>query len=161
MAYQSWSVVFGEQPSAAKWNILGTNDARFESWITTDTRAYVGTFGSTVFDSTGNKSATGLGFLPKLVRFTIRKNSGADMWTGSGAMDSAGNQFYTTSTHDASANAGGTASGTDGCIAITGLATDTLDMKAIFVSMDADGFTVNCNNAASIGAVLVSYEAYG
>lgn len=29
MAYQSWSVVFGEQPSAAKWNILGTNDASF------------------------------------------------------------------------------------------------------------------------------------
>lgn len=29
MAYQSWSVVFGEQPSAAKWNILGTNDVSF------------------------------------------------------------------------------------------------------------------------------------
>jgi len=29
MAYASWSVVFGEQPSAAKWNILGTNDASF------------------------------------------------------------------------------------------------------------------------------------
>lgn len=27
--YISWSVVFGEQPSAAKWNILGTNDASF------------------------------------------------------------------------------------------------------------------------------------
>lgn len=29
MSYASWSVVFGEQPSAAKWNILGTNDASF------------------------------------------------------------------------------------------------------------------------------------
>lgn len=29
MAYASWSVVFGEQPSATKWNILGTNDASF------------------------------------------------------------------------------------------------------------------------------------
>lgn len=29
MAYASWSVVFGEQPSAAKWNILGSNDASF------------------------------------------------------------------------------------------------------------------------------------
>lgn len=29
MAYTSWSVVFGEQPSAAKWNILGTNDSSF------------------------------------------------------------------------------------------------------------------------------------
>lgn len=29
MAYAAWSVVFGEQPSAAKWNILGTNDSSF------------------------------------------------------------------------------------------------------------------------------------
>lgn len=29
MAYVSWAVVFGEQPSAAKWNILGANDASF------------------------------------------------------------------------------------------------------------------------------------
>lgn len=29
MAYQEWSVVFGEQPSASKWNILGQNDAGF------------------------------------------------------------------------------------------------------------------------------------
>lgn len=33
MGYASWSVVFGEQPSAAKWNILGTNDAEFNSMI--------------------------------------------------------------------------------------------------------------------------------
>lgn len=31
MAYASWSVVFGEQPSASKWNILGTNDASFNN----------------------------------------------------------------------------------------------------------------------------------
>lgn len=29
MAYAAWSVVFGEQPTASKWNILGTNDAAF------------------------------------------------------------------------------------------------------------------------------------
>lgn len=29
MAYVAWSVVFGEQPTAAKWNILGQNDASF------------------------------------------------------------------------------------------------------------------------------------
>lgn len=33
MAYASWSVTFGEQPSAAKWNILGTNDAYFDEYI--------------------------------------------------------------------------------------------------------------------------------
>lgn len=31
--YSAWSVVFGEQPSAAKWNILGTNDAYFDDYI--------------------------------------------------------------------------------------------------------------------------------
>lgn len=36
MAYASWSVVFGEQPSAAKWNILGTNDAAFNAMIQPD-----------------------------------------------------------------------------------------------------------------------------
>lgn len=33
MAYTSWSVSFGEQPSATKWNILGTNDAYFDSVV--------------------------------------------------------------------------------------------------------------------------------
>lgn len=46
MAYQSWSVVFGEQPSASKWNILGTNDASFNDGTgigddTIDSRHYV------------------------------------------------------------------------------------------------------------------------
>jgi len=39
MAYSSWSVVFGEQPSAAKWNILGTNDATFDTYIGGGTNA--------------------------------------------------------------------------------------------------------------------------
>lgn len=33
MAYSAWSVVFGEQPSAAKWNILGTNDSYFNGHL--------------------------------------------------------------------------------------------------------------------------------
>lgn len=35
MAYAAWSVVFGEQPSAAKWNILGTNDSTFNTLLGT------------------------------------------------------------------------------------------------------------------------------
>lgn len=35
MAYTSWSVVYGEQPSAAKWNILGTNDSTFNTLLGT------------------------------------------------------------------------------------------------------------------------------
>lgn len=31
MAYAAWSVIAGEQPTTAKWNILGTNDASFNN----------------------------------------------------------------------------------------------------------------------------------
>lgn len=34
MAYSAFSVVFGETPSAAKWNLLGANDATFNDFIT-------------------------------------------------------------------------------------------------------------------------------
>lgn len=58
MAYQSWSVVYGEQPSAAKWNILGTNDAHFYSF-TGDNVAYQ-SFTPTFNNFTlGNGTATG------------------------------------------------------------------------------------------------------
>jgi hypothetical protein len=33
MAYASWSVVANEQPSASKWNILGTNDSTFNNLL--------------------------------------------------------------------------------------------------------------------------------
>ena len=39
MAYATWSVVFGEQPSASKWNILGTNDAFFYTYTGEGTNA--------------------------------------------------------------------------------------------------------------------------
>lgn len=43
MAYQAWSVVFGEQPSASKWNILGTNDAGFNDGTAIATGAITAT----------------------------------------------------------------------------------------------------------------------
>lgn len=39
MAYTAWSVVFGEQPTAAKWNQLGTNDAGFKDGTNIDNLA--------------------------------------------------------------------------------------------------------------------------
>lgn len=39
MAYTAWSVVFGEQPTAAKWNQLGTNDAGFKDGTNIDNDA--------------------------------------------------------------------------------------------------------------------------
>ena len=39
MAYTAWSVVFGEQPTAAKWNQLGANDAGFKDGTNIDASA--------------------------------------------------------------------------------------------------------------------------
>lgn len=39
MAYTTWSVVFGEQPTAAKWNQLGANDAGFKDGTNIDNDA--------------------------------------------------------------------------------------------------------------------------
>lgn len=39
MAYTAWSVVYGEQPTAAKWNQLGTNDAGFKDGTNIDNDA--------------------------------------------------------------------------------------------------------------------------
>lgn len=36
MAYTAWSVIHGETPSAAKWNILGSNDAGFKDGTNID-----------------------------------------------------------------------------------------------------------------------------
>lgn len=41
MAYTAWSVVFGEQPTAAKWNQLGANDAGFRDGTNIDDGAIV------------------------------------------------------------------------------------------------------------------------
>lgn len=65
MAYASWSVVFGEQPSAAKWNILGTNDSSFNDGtgiavdVITDAKLIYGKLRSRQGGSATNWSTTG------------------------------------------------------------------------------------------------------
>jgi hypothetical protein len=39
--YTAWSVVFGEQPTAAKWNQLGENDAGFKDGTNIDAGAII------------------------------------------------------------------------------------------------------------------------
>lgn len=41
MAYTAWSVVYGEQPTAAKWNQLGANDAGFKDGTNIDNNAII------------------------------------------------------------------------------------------------------------------------
>lgn len=68
MAYVAWSVVFGEQPTAAKWNILGTNDASFHDGTGIDddvilTRHLIENFAKSRYKETAsNSSESGLLF---------------------------------------------------------------------------------------------------
>jgi len=70
MAYTAWSVVYGEQPTAAKWNQLGANDAGFKDGTNIDAGAITyAKLLSTIFSSqlvtTTNGGAAG-GTLYKL-----------------------------------------------------------------------------------------------
>lgn len=73
MAYVAWSVVFGEQPSAAKWNILGTNDAIFNTYIGSGTNAIQ----QVQYQQIGT-STTGTGIIPN--DDTIPQNTEGDQY---------------------------------------------------------------------------------
>lgn len=157
MAYQAWSVVFGEQPSAAKWNILGTNDARFESWITTDVRMYVGNFTLT---ANGTKSITGVGFTPKVVQFFQLSTTGTATGVNTsmyGAMDSSGHQFVKAGISVESGDSSQSYS-TSLCIkaANTNGATK---VDAAYLSMDSDGFSLTVTNYSETHTI--GYIAFG
>lgn len=66
MAYTAWSVVYGEQPTAAKWNQLGQNDAGFKDGTNIDAGAI-----------TNSKLATGIdsGKLSNPYKFRAYRNA--------------------------------------------------------------------------------------
>jgi hypothetical protein len=120
----------------------------------------------TMGTATGNKALSGLGFQPSLVvhahqgyDFTSAPgNSAANAHFGLGVMDTAGNQWATNVLSLDKTAVGNTdtqrGQQTDGCIYSFNESL-TVQKKASFVSMDADGFTVNFTNAASNAASQV------
>ena len=69
MAYQSWSVVAGEQPTTSKWNTLGDNDAIFndgtgigDGAILARHRDQVVEATKVTMSNTGDENITGVGF---------------------------------------------------------------------------------------------------
>src|ERR1043165_2508922 len=86
MGYSSWSVAFGEQPSAAKWNILGTNDAAFN-------------------DSTGiNLQYNNLVGLSNPYKFSVYHNTTQSITTGADRQISFNTEDYDTNSNFASNN---------------------------------------------------------
>lgn len=82
MAYTAWSVVFGEQPTAAKWNQLGANDAGFKDGTNIDNLAI--TNAKLAGGITGDKLAT-TALLLGIVQFTANfttSNTSPQLITG-------------------------------------------------------------------------------
>lgn len=116
----------------------------------------IGIISGATFGSTGNKSITGVGFKPKLVKFTcITPGSGTLSRTSIGAMDDSGNQYATAST---SQSGQWSSEGITSSSMLVTNATNSYLMRFGFVSMDSDGFTVNVNTASS--SYPIAYEAY-
>lgn len=118
----------------------------------------IGSIASSTFSSTGNKAITGLGFTPKLVRFTpMYSTTTGFVVQGYGSMTSTDQySLYTTYVVSSSAARYST---TSFCITVCSSGTNTVVQQAAYVSMDADGFTINVTTA---GAVFnIQYEAYG
>jgi hypothetical protein len=125
----------------------------------------VGTF--TGPSSTGNYSVTGVGFTPKIVRFSIAGGTGGlgsglnnTKAIGHGVMTANGNQHTFTFAVRANAGYQYTNRLTTRCIAgyvMDSSGNETLFFSASFVSMDGDGFTINVNNASTVA--FIGWEA--
>jgi hypothetical protein len=127
--------------------------------------SFVGSF--TVPAATGNKAVTGVGFQPKAVLFWADRRS-ADGASGSATSNADMLAFIgaaTDSTHRGAFSQGDDFTNTN-CSAITtqcirlNSVTGTAQYAADFVSMDADGFTVNFATANAT-AYVINFLALG
>lgn len=69
--YSSWSVVFGEQPSASKWNIIGTNMASFNERIGSNFSS--GTASTIWWEELGRHTLSGGADTLSVASFSARK----------------------------------------------------------------------------------------
>lgn len=87
MAYVAWSVVANEQPSAAKWNILGTNDAHFYSFLGDNLawQSWTPTLSGRFNNSKWTKACTYTQIGKTVIfKFKVTANTTTPMDTGSG-----------------------------------------------------------------------------
>ncbi|KKM98088.1 hypothetical protein LCGC14_1161500 [marine sediment metagenome] len=109
----------------------------------------------------GNKAVTGAGFIPDCVIHVhagaVTATTGTEAQLGIGVMDGIAEWAMTFSADDVGVanHVSSRGQAADACIVEIDPAAQTEDARAVFVSMDADGFTVNFTNApASAHRVL-------
>lgn len=114
--------------------------------------------------ATGNQAVSGVGFQPGLVmhagygnQATALPNSSDTFSFSIGVMDSAGNQWATALRGDNGVNPSNTARNqrTDSCF-LEIFSNSNTNARLSFVSMDADGFTVNRNVAPGVAQPVIS-----
>ena len=125
---------------------------------------FIGVIPGSTLSTTGNKAITGVGFKPKLVRFTVMPTSNAAISLSSGSTVF-GNGAAVSSTSQyavmVSTQSPGTGlvrtSTTNRCFGfVTG--SNVYNLSASLVQMDDNGFTINVLNESP--AFDVAYEAY-
>lgn len=117
----------------------------------------LGSISYTTMNTAGNKVITGIGFLPQYVRFTVLESVGTGYPTVSqGAMTSS-YQYSFGEAHEVGSHQGARWSSTTSCIERQNH-TNTVLLRAVYVSMDNDGFTINVTIPFSFS---VQYEAWG
>lgn len=170
MAYTAWSVVYGEQPTAAKWNQLGTNDAGFKDGTNIDTDAIIerhikngevtaaklGVHSAmgvlSLSGGTGNKAVSGLGFQPSFVSFMgFRSSSGQYFGGGWGFMNASIQRAYGGQIGNGIGSGGDNR--TDSCYLFADQGGTTIT-RLTRTSLDADGFTVNAVAISAISEVI-------
>lgn len=118
----------------------------------------IGVITGATLGSTGNKPVTGVGFKPKLVKFTVMPTATAvSTMVGVGAMTES-SQYLVTSSANTQSNTAARNATTSGCLGYLGAGATTLILYAQYVSMNTDGFTINVVTASS--TFDVAYEAY-
>lgn len=156
MAYASWSVVFGEQPSAAKWNILGTNDASFNDGTGIGTAAIApASLGRTVVSAagtnitaTGNNVITGVGFQPRVIQIIAGlASNGSNATTSNGTYDRIGGTQGCVATN-AATGAFSSRSSTTLVIDVEAPSA-TVHASGTISATSADGFTLNIGTASA------------
>lgn len=122
----------------------------------------IGTF-TVTSGVTGNKSITGVGFIPKTVilfpMYPEGVSSAQNAPFAMGAMDAATQFVYAAVTRNG--NGGATKSYTNKCLLINTIAagggSQAENIRASYVSMDADGFTINVE--VSLTTCVVGFVA--
>lgn len=141
--YTAWSVVFGEQPSAAKWNIIGTNMASFNEWIT-GARFKVGDFTNS---GTSNIVVTGVGFQPTgAIFWPMHADTTTIAYAGFGAGVGSDKRVSMGRVAASGPNAS-TQSESDAVIMST--TTDgNIQIEGTLSSFDSDGFTITVSTGS-------------